>query len=202
MPPSRTIALIGYLGTVGLAVAQVIAVSQIAAGAQTIHGRDGIVLPEPPAVEAHPVSDDYFGTKIPDSYRWLEDAKSPETRAFIDAENAYTTRYLKQAKIRGQILDDLDTLEKVSEMGTPAAVLHLCAAGCGGFGSFGVRPVEYGAGQAARRSSAADAGRKHFGWHGRCFARWVAVGLLGARGRRGRVKRSYSECEDQQNAGR
>ena len=43
---------------------------------QTIHGRDGITLPPPPAVDAIPVTDDYFGTKIVDSYRWLEDAKS------------------------------------------------------------------------------------------------------------------------------
>jgi prolyl oligopeptidase len=87
--------------------------------AQTIHGREGIVLPPPPAVEAIPVADDYFGTKIADSYRWLEDAKSPETRAFIDAENAYTARYLKQARIRPGLVDDLDALENVSTTTAP-----------------------------------------------------------------------------------
>jgi prolyl oligopeptidase len=87
--------------------------------AQTIRGREGITLPAPPSVEAVPVSDDYFGTKIPDSYRWLEDAKSPETRAFIDEQNAYTARYLKQARIRSQVLDDLDALENVSEFNAP-----------------------------------------------------------------------------------
>ena len=87
--------------------------------AQTIHGRDGITLPTPPPVQADPVVDNYFGTKITDSYRWLEDAKSTQTRAFIDAENAYTSRYLKQAKIRNQILDDLDPLENVSQTTTP-----------------------------------------------------------------------------------
>ena len=87
--------------------------------AQTIHGRDGITLPLPPPVEADPVTDTYFGTKITDSYRWLEDAKSTQTRAFIDAENAYTSRYLKQARIRNQILDDLDPLENVSQTTTP-----------------------------------------------------------------------------------
>jgi prolyl oligopeptidase len=87
--------------------------------AQTIHGRDGITLPPPPAVESTPVSDDYFGTKIPDSYRWLEDAKSTETRAFIDSQNAYSARYMKQAHIRSQILDDLDALEHVSRWTIP-----------------------------------------------------------------------------------
>jgi len=87
--------------------------------AQAIHGRDGIILPPPPAVDAEPVTDNYFGTKITDNYRWLEDAKSTRTRAFIDAENAYTSRYMKQAKIRNQILDDLDPLENVSETTPP-----------------------------------------------------------------------------------
>jgi prolyl oligopeptidase len=95
------------------------AVTGASALGQTIHGRDGITLPAPPAVEAIPVSDDYFGTKVVDSYRWLEDAASPETRAFIDAENAYTARYLKQASIRPQAVDDLDALENVSETGVP-----------------------------------------------------------------------------------
>ena len=48
-----------------------------------------------------------FGTKITDNYRWLEDAKSSETRAFIDEENVYTTRYLKLDPIRNQALHRL-----------------------------------------------------------------------------------------------
>ena len=79
--------------------------------AQTIHGREGITLPPPPAVEAIPVVDDYFGTKIVDNYRWLEDAKSPQTRAFIDAQNAYTSSYLKQASIRPKLVEGLKALE-------------------------------------------------------------------------------------------
>ncbi|MGA8741047.1 MAG: prolyl oligopeptidase family serine peptidase [Terracidiphilus sp.] len=87
--------------------------------AQSIHGRDGITLPPPPAVESNPVIDNYFGTKVTDNYRWLEDAKSSETRAFIDEENAYTTRYLKQDHIRNQIQDDLDPLEHTSRWSIP-----------------------------------------------------------------------------------
>jgi len=87
--------------------------------AQTVHGRDGITLPSPPPVEAAPVVDNYFGTKITDNYRWLEDSKSPATRAYIDAENAYTARYLKQARIRPQVESDLDALEHVSRWTMP-----------------------------------------------------------------------------------
>jgi prolyl oligopeptidase len=86
---------------------------------QVIHGGDGITLPPPPPVEAKPVTDDYFGTKIVDNYRWLEDAKSPQTRAFIDAENAYTNDYLRQAHIGSQIADDLDPLMNITETTAP-----------------------------------------------------------------------------------
>ena len=86
---------------------------------QTIRGRDGITLPPPPTADAIPETDNYFGTKIADNYRWLEDSKSPETRAFINEENAYTSRYLKQARIRPQVVDDLDSLENVSAASIP-----------------------------------------------------------------------------------
>ena len=92
----------------------------VAASAQLIHGRDGIVLPSPPPTEASPVVDNYNGIKIADSYRWLEDAKITETRAFIDAQNAYTERYLRQAKIRPQIMDDRTALVDVSSAQIPA----------------------------------------------------------------------------------
>jgi prolyl oligopeptidase len=97
----------------------ILAIGGMGALAQAIHGRDGITLPPPPAVEKIPVTDDYFGTKVIDNYRWLEEGKSAETRAFIDAENAYTARYLKQARIRPDVVDDLDALENVSETGAP-----------------------------------------------------------------------------------
>lgn len=87
--------------------------------AQEIHGRDGITLPPPPAVQKQPVTDDYFGTKVTDDYRWLENAKSPETREFIQEENAYTARYMQQARIRSTIVDDLDALEHVSRWSLP-----------------------------------------------------------------------------------
>jgi prolyl oligopeptidase len=102
----------------GCGVALWVAVAICAAG-QTIHGRDGIRLPAPPAVEAIPVVDDYFGTRIADSYRWLEDGKSSATRAFIDAQNAYTARYMKQARMRADVVDDLTALEDVSVTGVP-----------------------------------------------------------------------------------
>ncbi len=87
--------------------------------ADTIHGRDHIRLPLPPEAEKKPVVDGYFGTKITDDFRWLEDAKSPETREWLDKEIAYTDRYLKQAKVRPEVADKLDALIHVTSWSTP-----------------------------------------------------------------------------------
>jgi prolyl oligopeptidase len=46
--------------------------------------------PGAPSTAVRPVADDYFGNKIVDSYRWLEDLKSPEVSAWMKAENDYT----------------------------------------------------------------------------------------------------------------
>jgi prolyl oligopeptidase len=95
------------------------ALSGVIATSQTIHSRGGFPLPPPPDVEAVPVTDDYFGTKIQDDYRWLENADSPETKTFINDENTYMQRYMEQARIRPQIADDMDALEHVSSWKVP-----------------------------------------------------------------------------------
>ena len=87
--------------------------------AQVIHGGDRITLPAPPATEKNPVTDNYFDTKITDDYRWLEDAKSAETRDFIEQQMTYTDRYLKQAKVRPEFADSLDGLVRVTNWSTP-----------------------------------------------------------------------------------
>lgn len=44
----------------------------------------------PPPTRRAPVEDRYHGTVVVDDYRWLEDAQSPEVRAWIEAQNRYT----------------------------------------------------------------------------------------------------------------
>lgn len=90
-----------------------------------IHGKDGITLPPPPDVKKQPVTDEYKSAaspkpvKVSDDYRWLEDAKSPETRSFINAENAYTQRYLDQVKILPEVREQLSRLLRVDVTGIP-----------------------------------------------------------------------------------
>src|SRR5262249_38634869 len=53
--------------------------------------------------------DDYFGTKIADPYRWMEDLNSPELKRWIDAENTVTFKYLDslpgRAEMRARITE-------------------------------------------------------------------------------------------------
>jgi prolyl oligopeptidase len=65
--------------------------------------------PSPPNTPVHEVTDTYFGTKINDPYRWLEDLKSPEVSAWMKAQNDYTRATLDRIpgrdKLRARIAE-------------------------------------------------------------------------------------------------
>ena len=84
-----------------------------------IKGGNGIVLPSPPATVARPVTEDIHGTTLTDPYRWLEDGKSPATRAWIGEQMKYTDRYLSRVKIRPEIISELTQLERVESYSIP-----------------------------------------------------------------------------------
>ncbi|WP_229741069.1 prolyl oligopeptidase family serine peptidase [Silvibacterium dinghuense] len=85
-----------------------------------IHGDNGITLPPPPVAAVKPVTDNYFGTKITDNYRWLEEQMAPETRAWITEENAYTQKYLSQVKNRPEIVQGLTALQRIDVYSMPS----------------------------------------------------------------------------------
>src|SRR5437588_8035044 len=47
--------------------------------------------------------DDYFGTNVPDPYRWLDNNDSPEVAAWVEAENKVTFTYLDKISYRAQL---------------------------------------------------------------------------------------------------
>lgn len=61
--------------------------------------------------------DDYFGTKVNDPYRWLEDDRSPETADWVKKQNEQTYSYLEKIPFRNDIkarLEKLWNYEKIS----------------------------------------------------------------------------------------
>ncbi len=75
-------------------------------------------LQYPPARKGD-VVDDYHGTNVADPYRWLEDPDSPESRAWIEAENRLTAAYLAEIPARARIRDRLTKLWNYPKYGTP-----------------------------------------------------------------------------------
>jgi len=73
----------------------------------------------PPPTHRDEVKEVLHGVEIADPYRWLENQKSPETRAWIEAENAYTRSRLRSLPGREQIAQQLSALMKIETISTP-----------------------------------------------------------------------------------
>ena len=76
-------------------------------------------LPYPETARGE-VVDNYFGTEVPDPYRWLEDDNSEATAAWVAAENAVTEDYLSQIPFRGAIRERLTQLWNYPKEGAPS----------------------------------------------------------------------------------
>jgi len=66
------------------------------------------------------VVDDYFGTKVSDPYRWLEDDTSAKTGEWVKSQQAFTADYMKKIPFRGKIRDHLKQIvnyERFSAIG-------------------------------------------------------------------------------------
>ena len=57
----------------------------------------------PPVAAVRPVVDDYFGAKVTDDYRWMEDRTAPEFVAWAKAENAYARAAIDKIPGRDQL---------------------------------------------------------------------------------------------------
>ncbi len=72
-----------------------------------------------PAARRGDQADDYHGRQIADPFRWLEDTDSPETRAWIAAENELTFGFLKAIPAREPIRQRLEKLWNYERYGIP-----------------------------------------------------------------------------------
>ncbi|MCG6136501.1 MAG: prolyl oligopeptidase family serine peptidase [Nostoc sp. LLA-1] len=63
--------------------------------------------------------DNYHGTLVTDTYRWLEDPDSEETKSWIEAQNKVTFDYLNEISVRKEIKQRLTKLWDYEKYGIP-----------------------------------------------------------------------------------
>lgn len=63
--------------------------------------------------------DEYFGTKVSDPYRWLEDDRSEETKVWVKRENEVTQSYLERIPFRDKINNRLTELWNYEKFSAP-----------------------------------------------------------------------------------
>jgi prolyl oligopeptidase len=80
---------------------------------------DDLVGGGPPKAEVRTVEEDWHGTKVVDSYRWLEDGSSAETQKWVAEEMAYTRGVLDPLPGRDAIHKRLTELLGIGSVGVP-----------------------------------------------------------------------------------
>ena len=73
-----------------------------------------------PKTRGSDVVADYFGTEVPDPYRWLEDDNSPETKAWVEAQNQLTFAWLESVPEREAIRARVKALWDHERFGLPS----------------------------------------------------------------------------------
>jgi prolyl oligopeptidase len=64
-----------------------------------------------PATPVRDVTEDFFGTKVTDPYRWLENTTDPEVVTWMKSQNDYTREVLSKIPGRQQLLDRVTSLD-------------------------------------------------------------------------------------------
>jgi len=80
-------------------------------------GQNKIQYPETKKGETVDV---YFDTKVSDPYRWLEDDKSAETGAWVQAENKVTYGYLDKIPFRDELKKRMEKLWNYEKISAPS----------------------------------------------------------------------------------
>jgi prolyl oligopeptidase len=69
-------------------------------------------IPSPPVAAVRVVTDDYFGVKVADPYRYMEDLKDPDVAAWFKAQNDYTRAVLASIPGRDRLLARIEELDE------------------------------------------------------------------------------------------
>ncbi|WP_047246979.1 prolyl oligopeptidase family serine peptidase [Maribacter thermophilus] len=85
---------------------------------ETKNNKETITVNYPTTAKVDTV-DTYFGTKVSDPYRWLEDDRSPETEAWVKKQNETTFGYLENIPFRNDLKNRLEQLWNYEKLGAP-----------------------------------------------------------------------------------
>ena len=88
----------------------------MAAIATTAASAQGLQYPK---TEKDGTVDEYFGEKVADPYRWLENDTSAQTAAWVEAENKVTNAYLQKIPFREKLLKRLTELANYEKLSAP-----------------------------------------------------------------------------------
>ncbi|MEO0570674.1 MAG: prolyl oligopeptidase family serine peptidase [Bacteroidota bacterium] len=80
--------------------------------------REPIAVNYPTTAKVDTIST-YFGTEIPDPFRWLEDDMSKETEAWVKEQNKVTFGYLDKIPFREDLKNRLEKLWNYEKLGSP-----------------------------------------------------------------------------------
>ena len=72
-----------------------------------------------PKTKKTDVNDAYFGTTVTDPYRWLEDDRAEDTKAWVTEENKVTQNYLSKIPYRNAIKNRLEKLWNYEKFSAP-----------------------------------------------------------------------------------
>jgi prolyl oligopeptidase len=100
-------------------VFSVLAIAAVAACTNPGEEDKTMALDYPETRKDTTVFDEYFGTKVPDPYRWLENDTAAETEAWVKAQNAVTFDYLSQIPYRDKLNKRITDLWNYEKVGAP-----------------------------------------------------------------------------------
>jgi prolyl oligopeptidase len=99
-----------HLMTLWLSLAMLVCLVALAAAVE---------VPRPPSTKRVNVTETIHGVTVTDPYRWLEDQDSPDTRAWIEAQNAYARALLDPLPARQRLAARFEQLLRVDRTGMP-----------------------------------------------------------------------------------
>ena len=91
----------------------------VAQGPKLPSSKPDVNMTAPPKAKVETVVDNYHGHKIADPYRWLENAKSPETQKFVEEQNAYTEQVLHVVPGREKLRARIEQLLTIGRVEAP-----------------------------------------------------------------------------------